>query len=106
MANKGKGKDMSRLKILVAGLICGLIISLAFSVSVAWELMKSQELYRAVDTMEEKGITLPPLFPEIFPIWFLIGWIIYISLFALIIVLLLRMIRNENEKMKVEQKTS
>jgi len=39
-------KDMSRLKILVAGLICGLIISLAFNVSVAWELMKSQELYR------------------------------------------------------------
>ena len=37
---------MSRLKILVAGLICGLIISLAVNVSVAWELMKSQELYR------------------------------------------------------------
>ena len=37
--------------------------------------------------------------------WFLIGWIIYISLFALITVLLLRMIRNENEKMKMERKT-
>ena len=34
---------MSRLEILVAGLICGLIISLAFNVNVAWELM---ELYR------------------------------------------------------------
>jgi len=36
---------MARVK-LVAGLVCGLIISLAFNVSVAWELMKSQELYR------------------------------------------------------------
>ena len=32
--------------------------------------------------------------------WFLIGWIIYISLFALIIVLLLRMIRNEKIEMR------
>ena len=37
---------MSRLEILVAGLFCGLIISLAFNVNMAWELMKSQKLYR------------------------------------------------------------
>jgi len=36
---------MRRHRILVAGLICGLIISLASNVSVAWQLMKSQELY-------------------------------------------------------------
>ena len=41
-----EGRDMSRLEILVAGLICGLIISLALNVNMAWQLMKSQELYR------------------------------------------------------------
>ena len=60
-----KGRDMSRLRILVAA----------------------------------PPIDVPP------NPWFLVGWIIYISLFALIIVLLLRMIRNENEKMKMERKT-
>jgi len=49
-------------------------------------------------------LELPAVLLYVFP-WFLIGWIIYISLFALIIVLLLRMIRNENEKMKMERKT-
>ena len=40
---------MSRLRILVAGLICGLIISLAVNVNMAWELMelyREREIYR------------------------------------------------------------
>ena len=44
---------MSRLKILLASLICSLIISLAFNIILAWELMENRDLSQAYDQLRQ-----------------------------------------------------